>query len=48
MEKKVVKFFTVDNMEKEEAYLNEMAQNGWFFQKYKSFKYHFEQGEPAK
>ncbi|MCH2719415.1 DUF2812 domain-containing protein, partial [Listeria monocytogenes] len=22
MEKKVVKFFTVDNMEKEEAYLN--------------------------
>lgn len=26
MEKKVVKFFTVDNMEKEEAYLNEMAQ----------------------
>ncbi|EAE8345727.1 DUF2812 domain-containing protein [Listeria monocytogenes] len=48
MEKKVVKFFTVDNMEKEEAYLNKMAQNGWFFQKYKSFKYHFEQGEPAK
>ncbi|WP_234445616.1 DUF2812 domain-containing protein, partial [Listeria monocytogenes] len=48
MEKKVVKFFTVDNMEKEEAYLNEMAQNGWFFQKYKSFRYHFKQGEPAK
>ncbi|EOI6973793.1 DUF2812 domain-containing protein [Listeria monocytogenes] len=48
MEKKVFKFFTVDNMEKEESYLNEMAQNGWFFQKYKSFKYHFEQGEPAK
>ncbi|MBC1374497.1 DUF2812 domain-containing protein [Listeria farberi] len=47
MEKKVFKFFTVDNMEKEAAYLNEMAQKGWFFKAYKSFRYHFEQGEPA-
>lgn len=48
MEKKVLKFFTVDNMEKEAAYLNEMAQQGWFFKEYKRFRYHFEKGEPAK
>ncbi|MBC1483593.1 DUF2812 domain-containing protein [Listeria sp. FSL L7-1558] len=47
MEKKVLKFFTVDNMEKEVAYLNEMAKQGWLFTEYKSFRYHFEKGEPA-
>ncbi|EAD5752022.1 DUF2812 domain-containing protein [Listeria innocua] len=48
MEKKVLKFFTVDNMEKEEAYLNDMAQKGWLFKEYKSFRYHFEKGELNK
>ncbi|MGC9338677.1 DUF2812 domain-containing protein [Listeria ivanovii] len=48
MEKKTIKFFTVDNMEKEVAYLNDMAQQGWFLKEYKSFRYHFVKGTPAE
>ncbi|MBC6309867.1 DUF2812 domain-containing protein [Listeria sp. FSL L7-1582] len=48
MTKKVFKFITVDNVEKEEAFLEEMANQGWFFSKYASLRYHFEQGEPAE
>ncbi|MBC1501338.1 DUF2812 domain-containing protein [Listeria weihenstephanensis] len=48
MTKKVFKFITVDNVEKEEAFLDEMASKGWFFSKYASLQYHFEQGEPAE
>ncbi|EUJ25380.1 DUF2812 domain-containing protein [Listeria cornellensis] len=48
MTKKVFKFITVDNVEKEEAFLEEMANKGWFFSKYASLRYHFEQGEPAE
>ncbi|WP_066191631.1 DUF2812 domain-containing protein [Gracilibacillus timonensis] len=46
MEKKVFKFFTVDNFEKEEAYLRKMAQKGWHFKRYQGFRYYFEKGEP--
>ncbi|MBC1399943.1 DUF2812 domain-containing protein [Listeria fleischmannii] len=48
MTKKVFKFITVDNVEKEEAFLEEMANKGWFFNKYASLRYHFDQGEPAE
>ncbi|WP_430536424.1 DUF2812 domain-containing protein [Listeria rocourtiae] len=47
MTKKVFKLITVDNVEKEEAFLEEMASKGWFFSKYALLRYHFEQAEPA-
>ncbi len=43
MEKKVSKFFTVDNFEKEEQFLIEMASKGWYFTHYENLKYHFQQ-----
>lgn len=46
MKKSVYKFITVDNYEKEEAFLKEMALKGWQFYQYKGLKYHFEQSEP--
>ncbi|MBC6315757.1 DUF2812 domain-containing protein [Listeria grandensis] len=47
MVKKVMKFITVDNVEKEEAFLEEMANQGWFFTKYAFPHYHFEKGAPG-
>lgn len=41
----MLKFFTVDNFEKEGMYLRSMAQKGWHFKAYKNFKYIFEKGE---
>ncbi|ABS22306.1 DUF2812 domain-containing protein [Bacillus cytotoxicus] len=43
--KKTFKFFTAWNLEKEEAYLREMHQKGWAFQKY-HFMYTFKKTEP--
>lgn len=48
MTKKIFKLITVDNFEKEEVFLEEMAQKGWYFSKYTSGIYHFEQGTPEK
>lgn len=45
MVKKVFKFFTVDNFEKEETYLREMAQKGWHFKKFQGLRYFFEKGD---
>lgn len=45
MEKKVLKFFTVDNFEKEEVFLRQMSLKGWHFTHYKGLKYCFEKGE---
>lgn len=45
MEKKVIKFITADNFEKEENYLEEMSKKGWHFTKYKDFRYFFESGD---
>ncbi|GEQ32874.1 hypothetical protein B795N_07560 [Marinilactibacillus psychrotolerans] len=36
MEKKVIKFITADNFEKEENYLEEMSKKGWHFTNYYS------------
>ncbi|GAA3026162.1 DUF2812 domain-containing protein [Tetragenococcus solitarius] len=44
--KKVFKFFTVDNFEKEELYLRKMAQKGWQFKNYRGFRYYFEKDKP--
>lgn len=46
MEKKVLKFITVDHFEKEEIYLEQMAKKGWHFTKFEKLHYHFESGEP--
>lgn len=46
MEKKMFKFFTVDDFEKEEVYLRKMAQKGWYFKHYQGLRYCFEKGEP--
>ncbi|WP_208559282.1 DUF2812 domain-containing protein [Marinilactibacillus kalidii] len=48
MKKSVYKFITVDNYEKEECFLKEMALKGWHFTHYKGLRYHFEQGESEK
>lgn len=45
MKKSVYKFITVDNYEKEEVFLKEMALKGWQFYQYKGLKYHFEKSE---
>ncbi|MEG0288808.1 MAG: DUF2812 domain-containing protein [Carnobacterium sp.] len=47
MEKKVFKFITVDQLEKEQDFLHNMVLEGWHFSKYKNFQYKFEQGKPA-
>ena len=47
MEKKVFKFITVDQLEKEQKYLHEMDLKGWHFKCYKNLRYHFEQNPPA-
>lgn len=47
MEKKVFKFITVDQLEKEQEFLHDMALKGWHFTSYKNLRYHFEQGKPA-
>lgn len=46
MEKKVIKFITVDNFEKEETYLEQMSKKGWHFVKYEGLRYFFESGDP--
>ncbi len=43
MEKKVIKFITVDNFEKEERFLREMSSKGWHFTRYETLRYFFEQ-----
>ena len=47
MEKKVFKFITVDQLEKEQEFLHDMDLKGWHFKYYKNLKYHFEQTPPA-
>lgn len=47
MEKKVFKFITVDQLDKEQDFLHRMALEGWHFTKYKNLRYHFEEGKPA-
>ncbi|MCI0767765.1 DUF2812 domain-containing protein [Bacillus sp. TL12] len=44
-DKKTFKFFAAWNLEKEEAYLRKMHQEGWAFQKY-NFMYTFKKTEP--
>ena len=44
--KKVLRFFTPDNYEKEEAFLTEMSRKGWHFIRFKVFVYEFEKGQP--
>lgn len=46
MEKKIFKFITVDNYEKEEAFLHQMSLKGWHFKEYKGLRYHFVKGKP--
>ena len=47
MEKKVFKFITVDQLEKEQEFLHDMDLKGWHFKCYKNLRYHFEQTPPA-
>lgn len=46
MEKKVFKFITVDNFEKEEQFLRDMSLEGWHFTHYEGLNYYFEKGTP--
>ncbi|MBC2327951.1 DUF2812 domain-containing protein [Listeria booriae] len=46
MEKRMFRFFTVDDYEKEQRFLQDMTSKGWYFKAYKGFRYYFEKGEP--
>lgn len=48
MTKKVCKFFTVDSSDKEERFLENMAQKGWQFDHLSLFIYHFKKAKPEK
>ena len=44
--KRLLRFFTPDDYDKEEAFLSEMSRNGWHFKKLKFLIYEFEKGQP--
>lgn len=44
---KTFKLFPAWAYEEEERWLNSMAQQGWQFQSYTAFQYHFDRGEPG-
>lgn len=39
-------FFTVDDYEKEQEFLQDMTSKGWYLKDYKGFRYYFEKSEP--
>jgi len=45
--KKVWRFFTPDNYDKEEEFLTEMSRQGWHFKNLRLFIYEFEKGQPV-